>query len=103
MEIKSMKIDPASMEESKPTMMSDPSPYPYGLCLHVDETSIEALGLDELPAVGTQVTIQAKAIVRATNVSDREGEKYRSMEIQITDMGLGIGKKKDIQEALYGD
>ena len=100
MELKSMKIDPAEQEPE--TMMSEPSPYPYGLCLRLEEDSVEKLGLDELPEVGTEVTIQAKAIVRSTNEMNREGEMYRSLELQITDMGMSTGKKKDIQAALYG-
>lgn len=103
MQMKNMKVDNPASDQAQPTMMSDPSDYPYGLCLRVDEDSIDTLGLTDLPEVGTEIMIQAKAVVRATAISDQEGDQNRSMELQITDLGLEIGKKKDIQEVLYGE
>lgn len=102
MEMKSMKVDPESAQESMP-MAVTPPPYPYGLCLSLDDDTCDNLGITDLPAVGTEVMIQAKAIVTAAGVgSDGGGEMQKRLELQITDMGVSIGKKVNVEKVLYG-
>lgn len=69
--------------------------YPYGLCLYLDDDTLEKLGIDgDLPDAGD--TIQFQAIGRVTSASQNEcttesGEKEikRRIELQITHMDAG--------------
>lgn len=84
-----------------------PSAYPYGLCLYLDEEQCEALGIDKALKAGTQVTIQAKAIVTsATESLERDGDAKGidvSVSLQITDMGVTVqGVLRNAAEMLYG-
>lgn len=103
--MKSMKItqdDRKKMEKKYETPMVEES-YPYGLEVNLDEHSIEKLGLDELPEVGSQMMIMAK--VDVTSVSDRKGRtgQNRSINLQITEMELSkVEEKKSTEETLYG-
>lgn len=68
--------------------------YPWGLCIHLDGDELDKLGIKDLPAIGTEMPITVK--VRVTRLSqsaaeDKSGEanEQRSMDLQITDIGLG--------------
>lgn len=68
--------------------------YPYGLCLSLDDESLNKLGLKgDLPDVGDMIHFCAMG--RVTSASEREegeadGDKKtcRRIELQITDMGM---------------
>ena len=80
------KARKAPMEMSAP---SSDETYPWGLSLELNEESLDKLSIDDLPKVGKEVTIMAKA--RVTSVSERdstEGGKSRSVSLQITKMAL---------------
>lgn len=78
--------------------------YPYGLTLHLDRESLEKLSIEQMPPVGSQMTLKAIVSVTEVSVSERsEGEPERRMNLQITEMELGApGEKKDPSEELYG-
>jgi hypothetical protein len=84
---------------------SDAPKYPWGLCITLNDDSLEKLGIDALPAVDVEVTIIAKAIVsRTSEYQTQGGESERSLDLQITDMQVGVGKDLlgRAQDALYG-
>lgn len=71
--------------------------YPYGLCISLDEETLEKLGMDgELPAVGEVMQFTAMAKVTSASQSEHErsgGSKEQCcrIELQITDMGVPAG------------
>lgn len=96
-----MKSKP-EVEEAAGTIEGDEPRYPYGLCLHLGNDEIEKLQLTEVPDVGTEVMIMAKAFVKSTSAYDTQTEGLsRSAELQITDMELAPAKK-DAAQVMYG-
>jgi hypothetical protein len=91
-------------EQVSPT--ADAPKYPWGLCISLNDESLEKLGVKTLPAVGTDVTIIAKATVSGTSEFSTEGEGSRaSMDLQITDLQVD-GMDRDLfgraAKMLYG-
>jgi hypothetical protein len=96
----SMAKSPEEMKGDYPAPMSTSEgkisgpKYPYGLCISLDDETLEKLGLDgELPSAGE--TVQFSAIAKVTSSSDNEmlqddGSTKRCcrVELQITDMGV---------------
>lgn len=74
--------------------------YPYCLRIYLGSDELENLGISKLPALGSEVTIHAKAKVLSQRL---DNEDCKTMEIQITDMAMGAGKMKDMAETLYAD
>lgn len=77
--------------------------YPYGLKLYLNDAILDKLGIEDLPALGAEMTITAK--VRVTAVSSREAgdDADQNMELQITAMSLD-GKKDPgkLVKEMYG-
>lgn len=70
-------------------MDGQPNPYPWGLSLHLERDSLDKLGVKQLPNVGTEVYVMARAKVTSVNQSAREGEtEHASVGLQLTDMQL---------------
>ena len=89
-------------EEMPGEVEADEPQYPYGLCLHLGKDELEKLGVKELPDVGTPVMISAKAFVKSTSAYNTQGDgKTMSAELQITDMELMPGEKKDPASVMY--
>lgn len=85
--------------------VEDKPVYPYGLRIHLDNESLDKLGIKELPVVGVQMKLTALVGVVEVSVMERqEGEPERRMELQIMDMELTkpTEEKKDASEELYG-
>ncbi|MGA9070076.1 MAG: capsid staple protein [Terracidiphilus sp.] len=106
----SLLIDMESSPEEKREMVSpsvsEAPKYPWGLCITLNDDSLEKLGVKTLPAVGTVVTIVAKATVSTTCKNATVGEESESsMDLQITDMQID-GLDKDLfgraSDLLYG-
>jgi len=89
-----MKMSKEEAKEEGPTLagFSDKEPkYPYGLKLSVDDDSLEKLGLDTPPAVGTVFTITAKVKVDSLSTSQSEGSDAETYTCwQITDMDTSL-------------
>lgn len=86
-----MLASPASSEE-----------YPYGLRLSLGQEELTKLGIEALPAVGTEMRLVAMVKVVSASSSEYEGEgERRDMSMQITKMQLG-GDDKDIASKLFG-
>jgi len=104
MKLISMKKDSDDMNEAAYCMSAK---YGYGLTLHLDDDQCEALGISKALKAGTQVTLQAIAIVTsATESLERDGDDKGtdvSICLQITDMGLTTGSTlKNAANLLYG-
>jgi hypothetical protein len=100
-----MKSKPYAEEpEEAETMEGDEPRYPYGLCLHLGNDEIEKLKLTQVPDIGTEVMIMAKAFVKSTSAYETQSEgKSRSVELQITDLELGpVQQKPDAATVMYG-
>lgn len=84
-----------------------PLKFGYGLTLYLDEDQCEALGLSKALKAGTQVTLQATAIVTsATESLELDGDDARpnvNISLQITDLGVTTGSVlKNAAQLLYG-
>ncbi len=85
------KMSPSPIAEGGKPMVPT---YPYGLCVSLDEESMEKLGLDgDLPEVGEMIHFCAMARVTSASMNEREGtdgtkETCRRVELQITHLGL---------------
>jgi hypothetical protein len=92
-------------EYTEPSVADAPK-YPWGLCITLDDDSLEKLGVKTLPTVETVVTIVAKATVsRISENQTQGGESERSMDLQITDLqidGLDADLLGRAAEMLYG-
>lgn len=88
MDMKDMKIaakDRSAIEKRYETMQEE---YPCGLCLYLDNETLEKLGITELPKVGTELTLQAKVEVSSTSENEYDEGVRRSLNLQITALGL---------------
>lgn len=80
--------------------------YPYGLCIDLDDDTLEKLGITTMPAVGTAVQFTARAVVKSTSSNQYDGNEPESrMTLQITDMEVGDASRSatDSATALYGE
>lgn len=105
MALVSMKMSASERKEyANETIASDAPSYPWGLCIHLDDDALNKLGLTEMPAVGTELMVMAKVVVKGTSAHARDGEMdHRSVEMQITDMELGpVASASSAATALYG-
>ena len=78
--------------------------YFYGLRLCLNNDAIRALGLKKLPEVGEKLKLSA--MVEVCCKSESESQEYglsQNMDLQITEMDLGVLKKDDQSEKLYGE
>lgn len=91
-------------KESKDCVtMCDDSKYPYGLCLHLDKDTMEKLGMTDIPEVGAEFKIVAKAVVKSTYKSESmDNEVHKSVDLQITDMALKFEDTRSDSEIMYG-
>lgn len=102
--MKSMKLSPKEATAEAMPMPSKPE-YPWGLCLRLNEETIAKLGLDKLPEVGKQVSIQAVGEVVSVSMNQYADQKQnRCLELQVTELGVGPYEepKMDAGAALYG-
>lgn len=117
---------PKEISEERAGMKSALTPdiavpaYPYGLCISLDEETLEKLGLDgDLPDVGEMVHLVCMAKVTSARQDESvaaDGSKKisRRVELQITHMAAEDedredtleereGRDKAKSEAFYGD
>ena len=103
MELVSMKKEVKKEDSSDCKAICDDSKYPYGLCLSLDTETLKKLGIDQLPETGGEFKILAKAIVKSTHQSESlEGNTYKSLELQITDMAVKYEDTRSDSEIMYG-
>lgn len=90
-------------EEAKEMAVPSVPKYPWGLCLRLDEDSLEKLGLaGDLPQVGESLQFIALAKVTSASMSESEnpdGSKRQccNVELQVTDMGIPAMDAAEVQ------
>lgn len=96
MELKSMKMSDGEQKEyTQPTTITggEAPAYPYGLCISMDEESLKKLGLQAGKlTVGQAVMVHAAATVKSISLRMDEKEKHESVDMQLTDMAVELGK-----------
>jgi len=86
-----MKRSPDAKSTEMATDYEEPQ-YPYGLCL--------TLGKDELEK---KMNVMAMGYVKSTSAYETQDDgKSMSVEIQLTDLELSPGERKDPAEVMYG-
>lgn len=79
---------------------SDKPRYPWGLQLHMDTDQLAAMGMKEMPKVGTTITMQCTVKVTGCREEEREGgEAERSVSLQITEIGMDAPAMSDKEKA----
>jgi hypothetical protein len=88
---------------------SDDAPrYPYGLELHLNDDSLEKLGVssENMPAIGSSIQMMAMVKVTSVRMTERtengEDKKSMSVDLQITAMEFATEKTKSPAQVLYG-
>lgn len=82
----------------------DAPKYPHGLCLCLNDGTLEKLGIKELPAVGSTLLVMAHATVTSVRSSQQmDGDKESGVDLQITEMALSAPTEKDAAALLYPD
>ena len=105
MEMKNMMIPKGKQETIVAEAVKESPRYPYGLNLRLENEAIDKLGIKEMPEVGEEVMVMAKAKVESCSMNEQsDGKKYRTISLQITDMMLhDVEEKMDHAKALYGE
>jgi len=99
-ELVNMKRTPA---ERKIDTEYKESEFPWGLSLNIQDESVDKLGFDTLPPIGTEYRVMAIAVVTSVNESEHENaKKSRSIGLQITDLALEPAEDKSASEKMFG-
>lgn len=103
MKLVSMKRKPAEKaDDAKECSPCGEQPdYPWGTRLNLDEDQIAALGIGQMPNAGADVGGQFAGKVIGMREETVDGEVRRTLEIQITDLGLGVAAPS-MAERMYG-
>lgn len=102
--MKSMALTADEAKEySNPVQAPGDGPkYPYGLCLCLDNDTLEKLGITSLPDVGQVMEIKALATVTSVGMNqEQDGDKRQRADLQITDLELSKSTG-DLAERMYG-
>lgn len=70
----------------------NPNPYPWGLCLRLEDKELTKLGIKSLPEVGAEMTFEVRC--KVTSVSQEASETrqaHRCVALQITAMAVDDG------------
>ena len=74
-------------EDSKPE-------YPWGLQINLGNEELEKIGMEKMPEIDTEFSMQIKVKVTSMSVNSSKGEEDRKrLELQITEMGMDTDKK----------
>ena len=89
----SMKRAPVKKSKKSADMCcSDPmggNEYPWGLSINLENESLDKLGMDDLPKVGSTVKVVAEAKVESVSSrSDRDDKNNRTVSLQIVKMAI---------------
>lgn len=97
-----MKRSPNAKSTEMATDYEEPQ-YPYGLCLTLGKDELEKLGMTTLPDVGAKMNVMAMGYVKSTSAYETQDDgKSMSVEIQLTDLEISPGDRKDPAEVMYG-
>lgn len=102
MKLASMKLDKTQQKKER-DIAYEPPPYPYGLCLDLNDESLDNLGMETLPEIGEVYTLTANVTVTAVRSNATDAGQSRNLSLQITDMALEEGEVTDnTEKKLYG-
>lgn len=92
----SMKRTKKEQTAEMPIASGSSDAYPYGLRLDLSESELSKLNLDEMPSVGEELDLTAKAKVTRVeqSSSDTSGDR-KGLTLQITDLHLGSDSDSD--------
>lgn len=101
MKLADMTLDKA--EQKKESSMAIEAPkYPCGLNFSMNDDALEKIGMTDMPEVGEEMTLTAIVTVTGVSANDYgDGQKNRSVSLQITSMSLDEGPDDDA-DTLYG-
>ncbi|MGL5117580.1 MAG: capsid staple protein [Beijerinckiaceae bacterium] len=101
--MKSLKNTKAESRDSGGAKVAatEPAAYPCGTRITLDADSIKKLGIQKMPAVGSQIMFEAKAEV--VGISQSGDGKRIELQIVAMDMGAGGGKDKTDNELTRED
>lgn len=85
--MKDMKLTDAELKERDSTSLSEEDKYPYGLRVHVDNNSMDKLGMD-LPEIGTTMILVAEVEVVSVSQYASPDNEDKSFSLQIQQMEL---------------
>lgn len=104
-----MKLTKEDVKEQPEPVLGDKPKFPFGLEVHLNERSIQKLGLKELPEVGQEKILLARVICESVSARKTiDGGEDRSITLQITHMNLTTStdqdgsKHRDTAKKLYG-
>lgn len=104
MKLHSMKLTAKEQEKTQPaSVLAEQPRYPWGLGLHLDDETLDKLGIG-LPELGKTLLLQARVKVTGAMAQETEGSgKSRQAQLQITDMGIDVdeGEGGDAADKLY--
>lgn len=79
---------------------SDKPRYPWGLQLHMENDQLKALGMAEMPKIGSTMMMQCTVKVTGCREEEREGgEAERSVSMQIIEIGAEEPAMTDKEKA----
>ena len=102
MKMRSMELSKKEGKEASPMAVKNEAPrYPYGLRISLENETLNKLGLDDLPKVGSYVKIRAEACVVSVSSNEDEGGKpRRSLAVQIERLAIDENEPESMEEAL---
>lgn len=91
-------------KESTALVPTERDEYPYGLCISLDEGSLEKLGISMLPAVGADVKLVAIACVVTVSQHECQGDEKpnRCVSLQIEKLAVLPSKGDDSKDDKAG-
>lgn len=99
MSMTDLKITRPEVNSEPVTLGSPEGEYPYGTRLDLDDATLKKLGIKELPAVGSKLMFEAKAVVIGSRQSATEGS--RNLELQLT--AIDLEQDEDGEEVDEGE
>lgn len=96
------KAEKKAAEDRYKAMPSSGEDYPYGLCLTLGKDELEKLGVDELPNVGDEISLDVVVKVTRVSASASETDDQKSVELQVTKMAVEMPDDDTPAERLYG-
>lgn len=88
MKMADMKLSKSEKKDSMPCVAENQPDYPYGTRLHLDSASLDKLGMDKLPKVGTKVMVSAIGVVTSVSQHESKNNDSRNVDIQLQEMGV---------------
>lgn len=98
--MKMVSMERESLPQASQPVNPDSYKYPYGLKICLSKEELDKLGIKELPKLGANMKVMATVEVCGVSMSEYEGGEYRSVDLQIVEMGIE-GKKADPASKLY--